>query len=76
MYVIQMPSGLFVYKHDGMNAFVRKPRDASRYPTREAAESGKVGHGYAMGGSGIKGQIVPYSQVKWLNDRGREGARS
>lgn len=69
MYVVQMPDGRFVYKHDGMNDFVRKPCHASKYYSKEAAEAGKVGHTRDMGGSGFRGTIVPYRRVEWLNDR-------
>jgi hypothetical protein len=68
MYVVQMPDGKFVLKSDGWNHFVKRPCDASRYPDKESAEAGKVGHHRDMGGSGFKGRIVPYSRVKWMND--------
>jgi len=59
MFVVYLEGHGYVLKRDGMNTFVRDPRDASRYPTREAAEAGKVGHHRDMGGSGFKGRIVP-----------------
>lgn len=62
MYVVHYEQGNisgYVKKHDGMNDFVKDPRQASKYFTpEEARESGLVGHHYDMGGSGFKGRVV------------------
>lgn len=66
-YVIQMPNGKFVYKHDGMNDFVSNPNAATRFYTKEDARAGRPGHHSDMGGSGFKGRVVSasYAQQKW-----------
>jgi hypothetical protein len=71
-FVVEMRDGTFVHKSGGINTFVRRPAEATSYPTKEEAESGKVGHHSDMGGSGFRGRIVPYSQVAWLNERHQE----
>jgi hypothetical protein len=48
----------YVRKGDGTNDFVRDIRHATHFPTREAAEAAKPGHGRDMGGSGFKGRII------------------
>ena len=57
-YVIAMPNGRYVYKHDGMNDFVRNPRDATVFYTKADAIAGKPGHHRDMGGSGFKGTVT------------------
>jgi hypothetical protein len=57
MFVIEMPSGLFVRKSGAMNDFVRDVEDATKFRTKEEAECGKPGHHRDMGGTGFKGTI-------------------
>ena len=59
MFVIQMPDGSYVVKHDGWNLFVADKREATRYPTREDAHYARPGHHRDMGGTGYKGRVVP-----------------
>lgn len=68
-YIIQMPDGRFVQKGGGMNDFVRKPRDATRFETKDEAHDARPGHHRDMGGSGFKGRVITYSSVEWMNDR-------
>jgi hypothetical protein len=63
-FVVVMPNGKFVHKSDGMNNFVRNPNKATRYDTKEAAESGKVGHHSDMGGSGFRGRIMTFDAAR------------
>lgn len=68
MFIVYVDSGQFsrvcrggyVRKEGGAVSIVQDPRDASKYPDRESAEAGKIGHHRDMGGSGFKGRIVSY----------------
>lgn len=71
-FLLIMPDGCYVRKGDGTNDFVRDPREATRFDTKESAEAGKPGHHRDMGGTGFKGRIVDAQREisSWLHRNG------
>jgi hypothetical protein len=69
MFVVHVGDKGYVEKRGGMVLFHDNPRDASRYPTKDTAEAGKIGHHRDMGGNGFKGQIVSYYAAVAAYDR-------
>lgn len=80
-YVVAVNGGVlgkswgYVCKRDGMNGLVSDPELASKYPTAEDARaSGRVGHHRDMGGTGLKGTIIPTRTAR-ENYRARRNRR-